>query len=62
MENNNNNNTKPFPTKWKAKNGEQWIYKIAKGKEMKIRDLDKVKCIKDEEGKVLVVNGDIKER
>jgi len=45
-----------------TKKGEQQIYKLAKGRERKIRDLDQVKCVKDEEGKVLVTESDIKER
>ena len=44
------------------KNRERQIYKIAKGRERKIRNLDKVKCIKKEEGKVLVADGNIKEK
>ena len=44
------------------KNGERKIYKIAKRREKKTRDLDQVKCIKDEEENILVVDGDIKER
>ena len=46
----------------RTKNREWQIFKLAKGKERKIRDLDQVKYIKDKKGKVLVVNGDIKER
>ncbi|KAH1193243.1 hypothetical protein GmHk_19G054335 [Glycine max] len=41
---------------------ERSIYRLAKGRERKTRDLDQVKCVKDEEGKVLVHEKDIKER
>ena len=44
------------------KNREQQIYKIAKRREKRTKDLDQVKCIKNEEGNVLIANGDIKER
>ena len=44
------------------RNGEQKIYKIAKRREKITRDLDQVKCIKDEKGNILVIDGDIKER
>ena len=42
--------------------GERSIYRLAKGRERKTRDLDQVKCVKDEEDKVLVHEKDIKER
>ncbi|RZC03247.1 2-keto-3-deoxy-L-rhamnonate aldolase [Glycine soja] len=45
-----------------TRDGERSIYRLAKGKERKTRDLDQVKCVKDEEGKVLVHEKDIKER
>ena len=45
-----------------TKAGERKIYKIAKNKKRKSRDLDQVRCIKDEEGKVLVADEDIKDR
>jgi len=45
-----------------AKEGEKSIYKLAKGQERKTRDLDQVKCTKDEEGRVLVRERDIKDR
>ena len=45
-----------------VKNGEWQIYKIAKGKERKTKDLDQVKYIRDEEGKLLITDGGIKER
>ncbi|KAH1266916.1 UPF0183 protein [Glycine max] len=44
-----------------TRDGERSIYRLAKGRERKTRDLDHVKCVKDEEGKVLVHEKDIKE-
>ncbi|KAH1233397.1 Craniofacial development protein 2 [Glycine max] len=34
-----------------TRDGERSIYRLAKGRERKTRDLDQVKCVKDEEGK-----------
>ncbi|KAH1194138.1 Craniofacial development protein 2 [Glycine max] len=45
-----------------TRDGERSIYRLAKGRERKTRDLDHVKCVKDEEVKVLVHEKDIKER
>ncbi|KAL5184476.1 LINE-1 retrotransposable element ORF2 protein [Glycine soja] len=45
-----------------TRDGERSIYRLAKGRERKTRDLDQVKCVKDEEGKVLMHEKDIKER
>jgi len=45
-----------------TKEGEKSIYNLAKGRERKTRDLNQVKCIKDEEGRVLVQERDIKDR
>ncbi|KAL5155233.1 LINE-1 retrotransposable element ORF2 protein [Glycine soja] len=45
-----------------TRDGERSIYRLAKGRERKTIDLDHVKCVKDEEGKVLVHEKDIKER
>ncbi|WMV29422.1 hypothetical protein MTR67_022807 [Solanum verrucosum] len=42
--------------------GEKKLYRLAKASERKARDLDQVKCIKDEEGKVLVDETSIKQR
>jgi hypothetical protein len=45
-----------------TKEGDKSIYKLANGQERKTRDLDQVKCIKDEEGRVLVQERDIWDR
>ena len=45
-----------------TKKGEKSIYKLANGRERKTRDLDQSKCVKDEEGRVLVQERDIKDR
>ncbi|KAH1219602.1 LINE-1 retrotransposable element ORF2 protein [Glycine max] len=45
-----------------TRDGERSIYRLAKGRERKTRNLDQVKCVKDEEDKVLVHEKDIKER
>ena len=37
------------------------MYRIAKIKEQKSRDLDQVMCVKDEEGNVLVKDDNIKD-
>lgn len=43
-------------------NVEQKMCKLAKYMERKSRDLNQGTCIKDEEGKVLVIDQDVKER
>ncbi|KAH1198785.1 Craniofacial development protein 2 [Glycine max] len=48
-----------------TRDGERSIYRLAKGRERKTRDLDQVKCVKDEEGKVLddgEIEGDVNHR
>lgn len=42
-----------------TKDGGRHIYRLTKCRERKTRDLDQVKCVKDEEGKVLVKEQDI---
>jgi hypothetical protein len=39
-----------------------YIYSLAKGREINTRELDQVKCMKDEEGKIIVQERDIKHR
>ena len=45
-----------------TREGERGIFKLAKIRERKSRDLDHVKCIKSNDQKVLVKDNDIKER
>ena len=61
----NESRTQPFNRLYQslgAKEGEKSIYMLAMGRERKTKDLDQVKCIKDEEGRVLVQERDIKDR
>jgi hypothetical protein len=42
--------------------GQKDLFRLAKIRERNVRDITHVKCIKDEEGKVLTNDEDIKER
>ena len=44
------------------KEGEKDIYRIARMREKRTRDLDTIRCIKDHNHKVLVKDTNIKER
>ena len=45
-----------------TKDGEKEVFKLARASERKTRDLGVVRCIKDEEGKVLTEDVEIRER
>jgi len=45
-----------------TKEGKKEVFKLARGRERKTRDLGVIRCIKDENGKVLAEDTEIKER
>ena len=45
-----------------TKEGEMEVFKLARARERRTRDLGVVRCIKDEEGKVLTEDAEIKKR
>ena len=45
-----------------AKGGENEVFMLARARERRTRDLGSVRCIKDEDGKVLVKDAKIQER
>ena len=53
---------KQRPRKLDTKEGEQDIYKLAKTRAKKSKDIDTVKFIKGEDGKTLLGDNDIKDR
>ena len=48
--------------KLEIKKGEKIVFKLARARERRTRDLSVVRCIKDENNKVLFENAEIKER
>jgi len=47
--------------KLETKEGEKEVFKLARARERRTRDLDDVRCIKNKNGKVLVQEAEIKE-
>jgi len=45
-----------------TKEGEKDVFKLARARERRTRDLDVMRCVKDEDGKVLFEDAEIKER
>ena len=45
-----------------TKGGENEVFKLARAREGGTRDLGSVRCIKDEDGRVLVEDGEVRER
>ena len=45
-----------------SKEGENEVFKLARVRERRTRDLSSVRCIKDENGKVLVEDNKVQER
>ena len=48
--------------KVKTKEGEKEVFKLVRDRKRRIRDLDVVRCIKDENGRVLCKDAEIKQR
>ena len=45
-----------------TKEGERDIFKIARARDRRTKDLDRIRCIKDETGRVLIEEKDVKDR
>jgi len=48
--------------KLSTKGGENEVFKLARAREKRTRDLGSMRCIKDEEGRVLVEDAKVRER